>query len=131
MTQEELDDGAGTEYTSATLNADGSATYLMTVAQYSEMLNMLKQCVEEAMSDMTGSGTYSFDTVEANDSYTLFTIRLSADDLELADAYSVASLLVYASMYTIFSAGNPDNITVSIYNSNGELIETAGMSDLL
>ena len=75
-TQEKLDESVKENgYKSATLNSDGSVTYVMTKAQHEEMLAGIRESLDQSLSEMIGSSDYpNITNVEHNDDYTSFTI---------------------------------------------------------
>ena len=58
-TQEKLDESVKEKgYKSATLNSDGSVTYVMTKAQHEEMLVGIRESIDKSLSEMVGSSDY-------------------------------------------------------------------------
>ena len=74
-TQEELDASvAEGNVHSATLNDDGSVTYVMSNRQHKQLLAGISAGFDEALSAMIGSEDYpNITNIEANDTYTSFT----------------------------------------------------------
>ena len=65
-TQESLDATAKEKgYKSITLNEDGSATYVMSKAKHKEMMDELRQQIDDSLEEMISSGTYP-DVVSAS-----------------------------------------------------------------
>ena len=71
-TQEKLDESVKEKgYKSATLNSDGSVTYVMTKAQHEEMLVGIRESIDKSLSEMVESSDYpNITNVEHNDNYT-------------------------------------------------------------
>lgn len=81
-TQDELD--AAVERTdgfkSATLNADGSVTYVMTEACHKKLMQDMAEQIDSSLADMVGSEDYpNVTAIDAADDYTKFTVTLSSD----------------------------------------------------
>ena len=82
ITQESLDTQVSASgYVSATLNDDGSVTYVMTKAAHNEMMNGIRETIQQSLSEMVGSEEFpSFTKVEANDDFTQFTIETTSTE---------------------------------------------------
>lgn len=113
-TQEKLDESVkGKGYKSATLNSDGSVTYVMTKAQHEEMLVGIRESIDKSLSEMVGSSDYpNITNVEHNDNYTSFTITTKNAEPDMSESFSVMALYMYGGMYGIFSGEEVDNVHV-------------------
>lgn len=133
VTQEMLESGISDNdgIKSVVLNEDGSATYTMTKAAHEEMVNGIKDSIDEALADMINDPDYSFIEIEHNNDYTKFTVKIDAEELGLADSFSVLAFYMYGGMYAAFSGNTADNIQVDFVNATtGEIIETANSSEM-
>lgn len=132
-TQEELNLQAKDEgYKSATLNEDGSVTYIMTKKQHKKMMDELKEEINSAMSDMVNSEDYpNFTAVKANSDFTSFTIKTTSESLDMNESFSVLGFFMYGAMYNTFNNTPVDNIHVDYLNANtGAIIHSADSSEL-
>lgn len=132
LTQEELNEEASEAgYKSATLNEDGSATYIMTKAQHKEMMNGIRESIDQALDEMIDPESYpSFVEITANDDYSHFTVKTTATELGLTESFSVLAFYVYGGMYHAFNGTQIDNIAVTFINAEtGDIIEGANSSD--
>ena len=132
-TQEELDQSVKEKgFKSATLNSDGSATYVMTKAQHKEMLAGIRESIDNSISEMIGSSDCpNITNVEANDNYTSFTITTKNKEPDLSESYAVLVLYVYGRMYGIFEGEDVDNVHVDYVNADsGEIISSANSRDM-
>lgn len=133
-TQEQLDqevtesDGG---IQSATLNEDGTATYVMTKAYHDKLLRDMADSINSELNAMVGSEDYpSFTAVQANDDFTVFTVTTTASELDLNEAFSVMGFYMYGGIYGIVAGEQPENIHVDFVNADtGEIIESADSSD--
>ena len=133
-TQEQLDqevtesDGG---IQSATLNEDGTATYVMTKAYHDKLLRDMADSINSTLAGMVGSEAYpNITAAEASDDFTSFTITTTSTELSMDEAFSVLSLYFYGGMYGIVAGEQPENIHVDFVNADtGEIIESAGSSD--
>lgn len=125
-TQESLDAQAEENgWKSATLNADGSATYIMSKAQHKELMADLKQQIEEGLPDIISTGDFpNFVSVSANDNFTEFVITTKTDSLNFAESFSVLAFYMVGGMYNSFNGTPENNINVKYINeASGETIE--------
>lgn len=132
-TQEELDESAKEKgYKSATLNSDGSVTYVMTKAQHEKMMAGIRESIDQSLSEMVGSGDYpNITNVEHNDNYTSFTITTKNAEPDLSEYFSVMALYMYGGMYGIFSGEEVDNVHVDFKNADsGEIIGSSNSEDM-
>ena len=132
-TQAKLDDSANEKgYKSATLNPDGSVTYVITKAQHKEMMEGIKESVDAMLSDMATSGDYpNISKVLANDDYTNFTVTVKGEELSMMDSMSVLGIYMAGGMYAAFNGTTVDNIHVDFVNeATGEIISSANSEDM-
>ena len=132
-TQEKLDESVKENgYKSATLNSDGSVTYVMTKAQHEEMLEGIRESLDQSLSEMIGSSDYpNITNVEHNDDYTSFTITTKNAEPDLSESFSVMAIYMYGGMYGIFSGEEVDNVHVDFKNADtGEIIGSSNSEDM-
>lgn len=131
-TQEELDTTVNETdgILSATLNADGSVTFVVTEAYHEKAMQETKQSFEAAFEDMIGSGDFPAVTaIHASDDFTKFTVSLSTDTVGIEESALVLSLYMYGGMYNIFNGTPVDNVSVQFVNPSGVVIQEANSSD--
>lgn len=133
-TQEQLDQEVAESdggIKSATLNEDGTATYIMSKAYHDQILQDMADSITSELNAMVGSEDYpSFTAIEANDDFTVFTVTTTSSELDLNEAFSVMGFYVYGGMYGIVAGEQPENIHVDFVNADtGEIIESADSSD--
>lgn len=132
-TQEQIDESVKEKgYKSGTLNSDGSVTYIITKKQHKEWIDETKKTINDALSEMVGSETYpNITSAEANEDFTVFTIKTTNTELSFSEALSVMAFYAYGGMYAIVCGESVDNIHVDFINSTtGELVESADSSNL-
>lgn len=132
-TQESLDATAKEEgYKSITLNEDGSATYVMTKAKHKEMMDELRQQINDSLEEMTSSGNYP-DVVSAsvNKDITQFTIEVNTEELSTETAFLSLGCIIIGGMYHAFNGVEPDDIIIQYVNAEtGEVIEESSLKAL-
>lgn len=131
-TQKELNKQAkeGT-FKSATLNKDGSVTYVMSKSQHKEMLNTLKNSIADELNKIPNSTDYpNVAKVEANDDYTKFTVTTASTELSFEEQFLSVQLYIYGGMYNAFNNLSPV-ISVDYVNAaSGATIYSGKSSDI-
>ena len=119
-------------FKSIVINADGSATYVMTKKQHKEFLQELRNQMNGALDGLVGSQEYpNFTKIETNDSFTEFTITTKSTELDLTESFSVLAFYTYGGMYSVFSGKDIDNVSVTFINeSTGDVISTSNSKDM-
>ncbi|MDY5882076.1 MAG: zinc ribbon domain-containing protein [Roseburia sp.] len=128
VTQDDLDKTAKENgFKSATLNDDGSATYVMSKAQHKKLMKDTKEKIDKELNDMVGSSDYpNFTEVTANKDYTEFTVKTTSQDPTLEEQLAVFQLYIYGGTYNAFNGTPIDNVHVNLLNSNsGDVILSA------
>lgn len=134
VTQEKLDakveqaDG----FKSATLNADGSVTYIMTEACHKKLMQDMVQQLDSSLADMVGSEDYpNVTAIDSSDDYTKFTVTLSSDTVSFQESIMALAFYMSGGLYHYFSTGEPvDNINVRFIDQSGNLLQEANSSDM-
>lgn len=110
---------------SATLNEDGSVTYIMTKAYHKQIVDDMAQTIDESMAEMVGSEDYpNFTNVEANEDYTVFTVTTKSKALSLDESLSLLQFYTEGAFYSVVSGNDADSIHVDFINADtGEVID--------
>lgn len=110
---------------SATLNEDGSVTYIMTKAYHKQIVDDMAQTIDESMAEMVGSEDYpNFTNVEANEDYTVFTVTTKSKALSLDESLSLLQFYTEGAFYSVVSGNGADSIHVDFVNTDtGEVID--------
>lgn len=119
-------------YESAVLNEDGSLTIVMSRSQHDEMLVQFRKSVDEGIKEIIQAVEDStIEKIEYNDDYSIFTVTVSGDELGLAERQAADELVMYGTLYHIYSGNDAERIQVDYVNSGtGEVIETADSGSL-
>ena len=131
-TQKELNKQAKEgAFKSATLNKDGSVTYVMSKSQHKAMLNTLKDSIADELNKIPNSTDYPNVTkVEANDDYTKFTVTTASTELSFEEQFLSIQLYIYGGMYNAFNNLSPV-ISVDYVNADsGATIYSGKSSDI-
>ena len=132
-TQEEADEIRDKNgYESAVLEEDGSLTIVMTRSRHERMVEQFKKSVDDAIAEITGpEGVSSISKIEYNDDYSVFTVTVSSDELGMAERQTADELVLYGTLYHIYTGNSADHIQVDYVNSEtGEIMESADSGDL-
>lgn len=110
---------------SATLNEDGSVTYIMTKAYHKQIMDDMAQTIDESMAEMVSSEDYpNFTKVEANEDYTVFTVTTKSKALSLDESLSLLQFYTEGAFYNVVSGNDADSIHVDFVNADtGEIID--------
>ena len=134
VTQAELDAKVGQAdgFKSATLNADGSVTYVMTEACHKKLMQDMAQQLDSSLTDMVGSKDYpNVTAIDASADYTKFTVTLSSDTVSLQESIMTLAFYMSGGLYHYFSTGEPvDNINVRFLDQSGNLLQEANSKDI-
>lgn len=131
-TQEELDSLAKENgFKSITLNEDGSATYIMSKKQHSQLMDEYRKEINNSLDEILTSGSYpNFTKIEANDNFTEFTITTKSKELDLNESFSVMAFYIQGGAYNVFNGEPTNNISVTFVNeATGEVIFTSNSKD--
>lgn len=132
-TQEDLDTAVEENgYKSATLNDDGSVTYVMSKQQHKKLMQEMRDSFNTALDELVGSEDYpNITDIKVNDDFTDFTVTTTSTELGLAEAVSVWGFYLYGGMYGAFNGTPADNVSVTFVNADtGEVISTSNSSDM-
>ena len=132
-TQEEADEiRVRNDYESATLEEDGSLTIVMSRSQYDELLSGFRESVDRGIAEIV-SEDYgsSIEKIEYNDDYSVFTVTVTSDEIGIVERQTADELVMYGTLYHIYTAGEADHIQVDYVNrDSGEVIESADSGSL-
>jgi hypothetical protein len=132
-TQEELDQTcADYNFMSATLNEDGSVTYIMTKAAHELFMNVLEEELKNELLTMIGSTDYpSITAIETNNDYSEFNVTTNSTELSSNDSISAFIFYTAGGMYNLCNGNESANITVNFINADtGDVIYTGNSSEM-
>lgn len=134
VTQEELDQEVKEKgFKSATINEDGSVTYVMSKSKQKELLKKMKEDMDKNLNDMIGGeNTPNVTDIQVNKDVTKFTVTTTNTELDLGESISFISLFIYGGLYNSF-AGNEDyDVLVTYKNADTkEVIQEIGLKEWL
>lgn len=132
-TQEELDILAFEKgYKSATLNPDGSATFIMSKENHEKNMKETTKSINDSLNELIGSEEYpNFTKIEKNANFTKFTITTKSKELGMEERFSVIVFAMYGGMYNVFNGTPINNVYVEFINADsGDVIYSINSSDI-
>lgn len=132
-TQEEADEIRDRNgYISATLNDDGSLTIVMLKSDQEEMVDQFEDSVKEGMKEMAGSDSFpNITDISADDDYSEFTVTTSSTEVSDVEAMASNELVMYGTLYHIYTGNDVDNIHVDFVNADsGETLRSVDSGSL-
>ena len=132
-TQEELDETVKEKgYKSATLNSDGSITYVMTKSQHKKMMEDVTEKLNETLYEMVGSENYpNITDVTANSDFTSFKVTTKNEEPDMSESFAVLGFYMFGGMYAAFNGESVGNIHVEYINADtGEVISSSDSDDI-
>jgi len=119
-------------YKSATLNSDGSVTYVMTEKQRQELEAEVKKQIDEQLDEILSSGDYPrFLSIEANEDYTGFKVYVSTDSLNFMELFSAPTFYMLGGLFNAYTGRDAENIHVDYINQEtGAVINEANSSKM-
>lgn len=110
-------------------NEDGSITYTISKAKHKELMKDLARDINEEIKEIkTDDDFVSIQDIEANDSFSKFTMKVNREKFENSlDGFAALGLALQGMLYQVFDGGDKDDIQVTIDITDadtGELIDT-------
>lgn len=125
-TQEELDQKVTENegFFSATLNDDGSVTYVMTKAKHQEWIDSTAEGFDESFQNIVDSDDYiHVVSITHNDDFSEFTVGYDEDEIKGFDSFLCLTFYSCGNMYGVVTGEKPENIYITFVNSEtGEAI---------
>ena len=135
ITQAELEDLENTDkgVKSATLNEDGSVTYVMTKQKHKELMEEITKTIDKALEEMIGSeSTPNITGVEASQDYSEFVITTKNTEIDLNESFSTMVLYFYSAMYDVWNGTSKDSTHIVFKNEEtGDIIYEDNSEDFL
>lgn len=125
VTQESLEEKIKDEdgIKSVKLNEDGSVTYEMTKKKQKEMLDEIKESIDESCQSLVDSEDTSFVSIDYNDDVTEFTCVMTNTEPNLSESFSVISIYLLGAYYNTFAGESDFDIKVQYVNEeSGETV---------
>ena len=99
-------------------NADGGMTLTLTCSEFDEYLNTLRETLNEGLQDMVADESFGFVSIEADESFTEYTITINGEELSFAGIFGVYGLQMYSILYSVYSGDGIETISFAIVNGD-------------
>lgn len=132
-TQEELDNIVKEkDFISATLNPDGSATYVIAKSQHKELMKEITEEINSSLNEMINSEECpNITDIKTNSDFTNFSITTASTELSLEETLSVMIFYTYGGMYNVFNGTPVDNVHIDFINADsGDIIDSFNSADM-
>lgn len=131
ITQADLDVAKGEDYVDATLNSDGSVTYVLTKEQHDYMIQDVRAEIQKGLDNLIADENLAVDDIKVNDDLSIYDVSLSTEEIGMTESFSVMGLFMYSGMYHIMNNSQVDDVSVNFYNPAGEIIDTFNLTDAI
>ncbi|MCH5188169.1 MAG: hypothetical protein J1F63_07170 [Oscillospiraceae bacterium] len=125
VSQEALDEEvADKKYKSATLNEDGSITYVMSKSQHNKIIKELRAGIDESLASMPDSYD-NIASVKAENDYTNFIVTLNSEELGFEESFTVLGFTILSGYYYMFKGEDVPNVNVDfVSGATGEVVHS-------
>ena len=133
ITQEQADkEKEENGYQSATVNEDGSITYVMSKEVHEKMMTSIQSKFVSTIDSMKTNEKYTnIKDITYNDDFTEFTVSLKGSTYNSDEEYTTVLFYVMGQYYNAFNNKEVNDITVTFVNSNtNETVKEKHLSDL-
>lgn len=133
LTQSELEKHAKEQgCISATLNDDGTATYVMSEKKYKEFVKENKENAIKSLNDYKNSLKIpTVVDIQVNADFTTYSVFTTSKEVSFEEAFLPISLSAISAYYYVFSGMEVDNIMVNFINyESGNVIYSWNSKDL-
>lgn len=120
----------GDTFKKVEINDDGSVSITMTRAKYNEFMKEMEKSVNDSLQEMINSGEYAFESVEHDNKFENFTVKLSTDEVGFAESFMVVAFAMYGGIYQLFGGNQNPHVVVKYIGSNGSELLTWDSSEL-
>lgn len=131
--QDDLDEAIEEgDFHAVEINEDGSVTFTMSKKQHRELMNELKEEIDEELLDMVEDDDYpNIIKIEHNDNFTKFTTTTRSVELDFMESFTEIAYYMYGAMYNYFDGNEEYIIEVEYINADsGEVIYKSDSSTL-
>lgn len=116
-------------YISATLNSDGSVTYILSRDRYIDLLESIKKDMFSFIKEKFMKEIDSIIDIQINSDTNEFIITIKENNFELIKTMVTLTIDFYEELYNSFSNNAIDSIRIVFQNQSGETIEEFNSSN--
>ena len=125
ISQEDLDKAAFENgFISATLNEDGSVTYVMSKDKYNAYVAELAMSIDKGLEELCNSDNSSIVDIKHNADFTDYTITLDADVVGFTESFVSLAIVLYSAFYYGFKGKDmTSGVHFTYVNKSGDVLE--------
>ena len=125
ISQEDLDKAAFENgFISATLNEDGSVTYVMSKDKYNAYVAELAMSIDKGLEELCNTENSTIVDIKHNADFTDYTITLDADEVGFTESFVSWAIVLYSAFYYGFTGKDmTSGVHFTYVNKSGDVLE--------
>ena len=125
ISQEDLDKAAFENgFISATLNEDGSVTYVMSKDKYNAYVAELAMSIDKGLEELCNTENSTIVDIKHNADFTDYTITLDADVVGFTESFVSLAIVLYSAFYYGFTGKDmTSGVHFTSVNKSGDVLE--------
>ena len=125
ISQEDLDKAAFENgFISATLNEDGSVTYVMSQDKYNAYVAELAMSIDKGLEELCNTENSTIVDIKHNADFTDYTITLDADVVGFTESFVSLAIVLYSAFYYGFTGKDmTSGVHFTYVNKSGDVLE--------
>ena len=113
-----------TLFKKSVINSDGSVTITMSKANHEKYMNDMKVSFDESLQEMANDDSLSIDSIEHDDDFQTFTLKLSKNEVGFAESFSAIAIAMLGGVYQTFNGSQNSHVVVNYLGPDGNLLNT-------
>ena len=132
VTQEDLDNAAFENgFISATLNEDGSVTYVMSKDKYNAYVAELAMSIDKGLEELCNTENSTIVDIKHNADFTDYTITLDADVVGFTESFVSLAIVLYSAFYYGFTGKDmTSGVHFTYVNKSGDILDEFSTDEL-
>lgn len=132
ISQEDLDKAAFENgFISATLNEDGSVTYVMSKDKYNAYVAELAMSIDKGLEELCNTENSTIVDIKHNADFTDYTITLDADVVGFTESFVSLAIVLYSAFYYGFTGKDmTSGVHFTYVNRNGDILDEFSTDEL-
>ena len=132
ISQEDLDKAAFENgFISATLNEDGSVTYVMSKDKYNAYVAELAMSIDKGLEELCNTENSTIVDIKHNADFTDYTITLDADVVGFTESFVSLAIVLYSAFYYGFTGKDmTSGVHFTYVNKSGDVLEEFSTDEL-
>lgn len=132
ISQDDLDKAAFENgFISATLNEDGSVTYVMSKDKYNAYVAELAMSIDKGLEELCNTENSTIVDIKHNADFTDYTITLDADVVGFTESFVSLAIVLYSAFYYGFTGKDmTSGVHFTYVNKNGDILDEFSTDEL-